>query len=360
MKFILLATVFLAISCNVKEHFSESSKITPIAEAKTFADKLGDGEYITKTIYMPMTSASIHHYDYDAIIDREDVRNQTGLSSLMEGLKVGFLNLGMSLISKNKVKISTEFDFGFIDTEIIKEVKIKNVFFNIKGCNEKLETCQARRDEKDLSVDFLKEIFINFSAIDRPVLGDEIDINMDVENFSHHSKMAFRPNLINAETLSKNLGGYGLVKDFTIAKYKYSQRDKDYNDSSDVIILRAEQDYLFDIKHLLKSQEYQDEVELVELIGDNIYVKLHDASKANKMLFKLRKDTFFTDGRILSIINCDKKKCINFDVNESNLIPMIDKSSRVQVDTYLSLNRITKTDFEYQGLIELEIKVYMP
>lgn len=378
----LLLISMLISSLTSCDYFKESEKIKPIAKAKsleqaleessddeTSAANLGTVEefeeeylkeigtnkgYITKTIYVPMNSSSIHHYDFDSIVDRDDLKSDSNLTSIVEGLKVGFLNIGMNLIKKNKVKISSEFDFSFIDTDVIKAVRVKNVFFNIKGCDKLMEeTCQRRVEDEDLSLSFLKEMFINFSPLQVSELGDEVGFDTVVKKYNKSSKAAFRPFLD-----SEKISGSSLLQNFTLANYRFKNANED--SVSDVIILKGETDHIWDIKQLLKSEKYKEQVNQVNLIGNNIYVKLQNKLLMDFFISKIKDERVFTNKRITSIVKCTKKQCMNFNVNQSNLIPLIKESPIVKVDTFLGLNRITKTDFEYQGLLEIEIKIDMP
>jgi hypothetical protein len=378
LKCLAFSVVLLSLaSC---DYFKNSDKIKPIAEAKSLEQALEESSdnkannkelkveglksngdiknykdgYITKTIYVPMNSSSIHHYDFDSIVDRADLKNDSNLTSIVEGLKVGFLNIGMNLIKKNKVKISSEFDFSFIDTEVIKGVRVKNVFFNIKGCDEiMVETCQSRVEDKDLSLSFLKEMFINFSPLQVPELGDKVDFDTTVKNYNKSSRIAFNP-FLNSEQISGN----SLFQNFTLANYRYKEAKEE--SVNDIIIIKAETDHIWDIKQLLKSDKYKDQVKQVNLIGNNIYVKLQDKLLMDFFMSRIKEELVFTNKRITSIVKCTKKQCMNFNVNQSNLITLIEESPIIKVDTFLGLNSLTKTDFEYQGLLEIEIKIDMP
>lgn len=375
---LILSSLLCLSSC---DYFKSSDKIKPIAKAKSLEQALQESDakdtsaktkgflksnnpqlefkkkYITKTIYVPMNSSSIHHYDFDSIVDREDLKSDSNLTSIVEGLKVGFMNIGMNLIKKNKVKISSEFDFSFIDTNFIKEVRIKNVFFNIKGCDKNngvniLETCQSRVEDEDLSLGFLKEMFINFSPLQVSQLGDKIDIDTTVSNYKKSSKIAFHPFLD-----SEQLSGSSLLQNFTLANFRF--KDENKAQVNDVVIIKAETDHTWNLKQILKSEKYKKQVKQVNLIGNNIYIKLHDVQFMDFFISRIKEELLFTNKKITSIIKCTAKQCMNFNVNQSNLIPIIEESPIIKVDTFLGLNRITKTDFEYQGLLEIEIKFDM-
>ncbi len=351
--FIVLLSLGLS-SCS--GYLEETSEVKPIAKAKSISEALGvdkDNKFLTKTIYIPLNASSISHYDHDLVIGRDHLINDSNLTNIIEGLKVGFLNLGMNLASKNKVKISSEFDFSFIDTSFVKGVKIKNVFFNIKKCDERNETCQSRIQEKSLSLSIIKEMFINFTPLEHSVINDEVQINTSLRKYNSISNQAFRTFLD-----SESINGKSLYNDFTIANYKYSQSKRN-KDIERVIILKTEGDYSWDVKNLLSSSKYSRQVEIVSLIGNNVYIKLRNSIFRETFLSKLKKEKLFTDKRITSILNCTSKQCMNFNVNQSNLIPLIEKSPLIKIDTFLNLNRLTKTDFEYQGLLEIEIKIDM-
>ncbi|MCT4641522.1 MAG: hypothetical protein N4A33_04435 [Bacteriovoracaceae bacterium] len=350
----VLFILILLVGCHFEARFKEKSSIDALAPSKTFAQKNNGSEYITKTAYLPLTQDIVEYYDYDKLIS-ELKENAGSITKLFSSLGNGLLNVGIKLSNKKHHKLSMALPFDYVDTDYIKSVKIKNLFFQLEGCGKELEDCDQSDDKKKVNFRFLEELFINLSPdyTESEKLYDVDYVTLDTRGFKHSSKMAFRPMF--SDYVTKKSKKYDtFLKNFTVARYN---KIKDQKPTDNIFMLKVEPELLTDLKDLI-IEEYGHLILHINPLGDNLYIKFKDKNDIawfQRDIIKSRRSLYKV--AIKESFRCSAANCINFEVNPINLLPWLNKSKIIKLDTYMKINELIGTDFEYRGLVELEVKI---
>ena len=57
---------------------------------------------------------------------------------------------------------------------------------------------------------------------------------------------------------------------------------------------------------------------------------------------------------------CIYSNCIDLEVEEFNLVPILSVNPNLKIDTYVSVKSLGNTDFKYNGFIEIELELDLP
>jgi len=353
------------------------SEIDPLFKAQTTSERFGTGTggVTTITLKIPLTTNEIGYYDRDDILDTKSAqgKKKSWLKRNYESIKYNLYNLGARLGISNRIKYSTDFEFPDIDSKYIKEVRVKKIFFALEPCTAEDKECQTREQDEPVSFMFLDKFFLNLSVI-QPT--DDISYITDPENESlkFQSKKQFKKAAKKAFTLAptsfkdlRNTDGEILEEafyDLNVANYQNTKKSRSYrrnvrdNGSTFFFIL---EDNFVKHKKMFKSDLFKGIVQDVTLVGKNLYVDLYHAKLRTQFFEVLNKKIpdLQSEG-IKNFEGCSYLNCVTLGVNNINIVPMLEKSTHIRFDTYLSIRHLDYNDFKYNGYIEIEVQLDLP
>src|SRR5690606_7337877 len=153
----------------------EKSKITPLFQPKKLSETMSEKNkdtslqsltteengYTKFRFKIPLSQDMIGHYDYSAIMEDEklDAKKLGILKRFLVNIKHRVYNLGVGMGVMNKVRFSTDYQFPDFDSEFIKSVKIKRIFFALDQCSPQDFDCIDLAKKDKLSIKFLKSFF---------------------------------------------------------------------------------------------------------------------------------------------------------------------------------------------------------
>lgn len=113
-------------------------------------------------------------------------------------------------------------------------------------------------------------------------------------------------------------------------------------------------------KKYFKQEIFKRYIQDISVIGRSVFVQFRDA-KTRKYFSKMI-ETFKINDRldIYKVDSCSRANCIDFEVEETNLVPLLSKNPKVIIDTVLKIRSISLEDFKYNGFVEIEVKLNLP
>lgn len=115
-------------------------------------------------------------------------------------------------------------------------------------------------------------------------------------------------------------------------------------------------------KAYLKSALFRDLVDDVTIIGRSLYVKMKPNQKYHVLnnRFQKNKESFFDKLDIYKVDKCDRSNCLDLDVSRINLANILEKSEDIRIDTLLKVRNLRKSDFKYNGYLDVELELDLP
>ena len=107
------------------------------------------------------------------------------------------------------------------------------------------------------------------------------------------------------------------------------------------------------IKHLVKG---------TTMIGRSLYVELFEDANKDEFLRKIDFDNNFSAMNldIYKLDRCINSNCVDLEVEEFNLVPLLAVNPHLKLDSYISIKTLGSIDFKYNGYIEVELEIDLP
>ncbi|MBT4792509.1 MAG: hypothetical protein HON90_13135 [Halobacteriovoraceae bacterium] len=114
---------------------------------------------------------------------------------------------------------------------------------------------------------------------------------------------------------------------------------------------------LIETKKYLSSERFKDIIKDVSLVGRSLFIQVRNDNAIKQFKETLQEDTKFlnSDLDILDIDRCSRHNCLDLEVSNLNLLPLITSSDFLNINTYLSLESLKAVDFMYNGYVEVEL-----
>lgn len=333
-----------------------------------------------------MTQNTLSRYTADDILNPVDnteigdlPESQVGfLKRLKTAFKLKLYNLGLRLGVQNRYRFSTNYDgFPEIDTDYIKSVKIKKLFFAIEPCDPNDSTCKVADENSPSTLFFLEKFFLNISTIQNPEDLAFLDIpqpeSLSSESFKEYVNKAWGKQPTDfMDYVSKETGEVKneVFYDLNVAKLDNKENRKrlrelnqrrNVRDSGKNFIARIDSESILETKSFFKRKAFKSSVKDLTFLGKSLFIELH-SEKQRDLFFKTitEQEESIRDIGVYEIEGCTLLTCTDVKVNPINLVPMLKKSTNIKFDTYFSVNNLDPNDFRYSGYLEIEVKLELP
>ena len=387
---------------------TEKTSIDSLAKAETLSERfeslgLAKGKEITVPIKISLTQNTIQRYDVDDILDEvssaialgggsdEEKEVVPGISAdvavpisekgffgqLKEDILFKVANLGLSFGVQSRWKISINYDeFPEIDPEIINSARVNKLCLAVEPCLITDRECEVARRTKPSTILLLDKFFLNVSALQKPEDLDFLDhdamMSIGKKDFKTSMKKAWGPQLRSFDnvTLKPGQNEDDIFYDLNIAKLdndvnrdKYSKLKKkgEIRDNGKTFIARIDNQQLVKTKKFFSREAFKKSVRDITFLGNSMVVELH-TKRSRGLFFKTIQDQEedLRSVGVYDIEGCTVLTCTEVKVNPINLVPLLQKSTNIKFDTFISVNKLDENDFRYGGFIELEVKLELP
>jgi hypothetical protein len=297
------------------------------------AQTLGDGKYLPGSIVVPLSEQAIDEF-------KSPVEE---INPLIRGFVKSLMDLGASM-GKGKMRLSLTQPLPHISEEITDYIKIKRIFFYIEPGSRQKDF----RFLKELGVT-LEPYFIHNSNSWMPYFENK--------NLTKSEKEFMETLFEDNSNSPKNISREGLV----LLRYrkddeaKYLQKK---NSVGKILIIRTNRPqetmkYLYDKFDNFFSRIYPSQNSiLVELLQDPIVEESFKAvlSADYEKMSALE---------IEDIEPCSPKFCLDFEIPDTNLYPLMKMGNGLKIDTFMNASGVPKS-FQMKGFLEFEVKIKTP
>ncbi len=322
---------------------------------KSSVEANGLKEPIPLTIVVPLTEETIATFD-------SPVENTF---PLLRGLVKSVFDLGASL-GAGKFKLGMLQPLPEIPSKYVRDIRVKRVFFYMEP--KKVEKAPRTilgnilqdiwkfiKREREMNFEFLDKLAVTLKseeAPDRNTWAPTISTPDFTKKDKTYFSKIFNMNDRTIETMNLS------AKDDAKVMIKYDKKNKEASlrtkTRGPIYIIYAE-----DPAHTRRMIE--DDTRL-----SNYYTRIHTLSKA--LLIELPKKASLREGfeaifwkkqdelNITNMEACTEKICLDFNVADINLVPLLEKNNGVKIDSYIDAGK-TPESFQLKGFMEFEIKI---
>jgi|LULL01.1.fsa_nt_gb hypothetical protein len=126
-----------------------------------------------------------------------------------------------------------------------------------------------------------------------------------------------------------------------------------------MLVVKVEKNAL-ELKKIYE-EAYSQYLNDISLVGNILFIELQEGEYVSFFKEKLEKTKQqFADFGEVQVNQCDYFSCLDLKGTGLNLIPFLEKSPQIFIDTYLGLNKLVRNDFTFHGFIEIEVELSLP
>lgn len=338
------------------------SHVTPLFAPVSLNQSHGDGKFATFTIKMPLSETSI-----DAVNSPIDPRG--GIS------RVPILGDVLRLVGQATLNVVTRFGVADqqliisqpipeIDTDIVKHVSIKRVFFQIKETERGQEQRRRRRSLPTRVFRGVRDLIRGDADIDFDFI-DELKIDMRMhtaatEVTSWIPEVIFSDDTTGRYVLERQIADANRAPVFNLLDYRKKNRQKLTHRLAPVFTFYTEKPV--ELQRIFRRIEaFREVVADMTKVGKSVIVELRAAPGVRAAFLGLLK----THERDLAEVpfnraECNEDLCMDMKVNGDNLLPLLMTGDTLKIDTAMELDKVPPTSFQLRGYLEFEIKIDSP
>lgn len=335
---VLLA--FLA-SCGQK------SVIKNDVESQTTAEAYGDGQHVIRPLFMPLSDQAISAFD--SPVERVDF--------IAGGFARMFMDLGAAM-GMGRSQLTLVQPVPEIPTDIIKGAKIKRLFFYIepkKGEN-RITTFWRKviRGQGDVTFRFLDKMALQISTTNQ----EKFDSWYPKFDYKSLKKRDFTELQREFEEGDRPID---LRKEDSIVVLKYDGSDpKRYlknNKNGTMYVLRAKEPAKTK-KYLTKHPRFRNYFKNIHMLNETLIIELKkDPVVEEGFRVILSENAALMDQFKIDLIEeCTMETCLDLEVTDIDLLPLIIRGNALKIDAYMNAN-FAPDSFQLKGFVEFEVKL---
>jgi hypothetical protein len=339
-----LAILALFSSCGQK------SIIKAQVESRTTAEAYGDGEFVVRPLFMPLSDQAISAFD--SPVEKIDF--------IAGGFARMFMNLGASM-GMGRAKLTLTQPVPEIPTDVIKGAKIKRLFLYIQPKKGKeRESNFFRRfifGQGDVNFNFLDKLAIKLTSTRE----EKFESWYPTFEYSGLRKREFTP--LQALFEDENLydESVNLHKENSMVILKYDRENKGKylkNNKTGLMYILHTKKPAQSKKFLLKHPKLNNYFKQIHMLNETLVVELKKdpvIEEAFHMILGEEADVV-EKFKIDQIEKCEENTCLDLEVPENDLLPLIAQGNALKVDAYLNASKAPDS-FQLEGFMEFEVKL---
>lgn len=342
-KQILLLSLFtLLAACGQK------SIIKNAVSPQTTAEAYGDGEYVIRPVFMPLSDQAISAFD--SPVEKVDF--------VAGGFARMFMNLGTSM-GMGRVQLSLTQPVPEIPTDVIQGAKIKRLFFYLepKKGDSRWKTWLKKiiRGQGDVTFGFLEKLALKISSTSQE---NFVSWYPEFETKALKKK-EFSPlqALFESDVLEDSVGVLG--EDSVVLKYARDNREKylKNNKYGMMYIIRTRQPAKTK-KYLSKHPQFRGYFKQIQMLNETLLVELKkDPVVEEGFRFVLSENANLIEKFKIDLIEeCTTDTCLDLQVPDVDLLPILVKGNALKIDVYMNADKAPES-FQLKGFVEFEVKL---
>lgn len=111
-------------------------------------------------------------------------------------------------------------------------------------------------------------------------------------------------------------------------------------------------------KEYFESESYKNIIKEATMIGRSLFVELKNSHSYSELMKQMHIDKNYLNEElsIQKVERCLKTNCLELNVKDVNLVPLLTQNTGLTLETFLSVKTLGNSDFKYNGYVEVEIK----
>lgn len=347
IKHFLFILAFLSlVSCGQK------SIIKADVKSLTTAEAYGDGKFVIRPLYMPLSDQAISVFN--SPVEKVDF--------IAGGLARMFMNLGASM-GMGRAQLTLTQPIPEIPTDVIKGTKLKRLFFYIQPKKGKERwSSMVRRvlfGQGNITFDFLDKMAIKLT----PIRQDKFESWYPTFDYTSLKKRDFAPLQVlfeNEQPFDENVN---VAEEQSLVILKYDQQHKERyikNDTNGVMYIVHTKKPAETKRYLTKHPKFRGFFKQIQMLNETLVVEL----KKDPVIEESLKVTISEEADLLEefkidlIEECTENTCLDLKVPDVDLLPLITKGNAIKVDAYINANKAPDS-FQLEGFMEFEMKLQL-
>ena len=347
------------------------SHVTPLFKPVSLNESHGDGRYATFTIKMPLSETSIDPVN-SPIDPRSGISRLPIFGDVLRLVGQATLNFATRLTRAGDQKIIISQPIPELDTEIVKHVSIKRVFFQVKKTTVPGES-RRRPNLFNRVVGGVRRVIRGSSAVNFDFI-DELKINMrmtttPLETISWLPDIVFSDedtgcNDTDPRTLcyveERRLAEQDVHPPFRLMHYRKGDRARLTNALAPMFTYYT--DKPVELQRIFRRiEEFRPLIKEMTKVGKSLIIELKQGPAIRGSYQRLMRTHARDFAEVpYTISECDRKTCMDVKVDQTNLLPMLMRGNTLKIDTNMDLDEVPPSDFQLRGFLEFEIKIDSP
>ena len=340
----LLAFIILISGCGQKSIIKNDVK------SQTTAEAYGDGEFVIRPLILPLSDQAIS--TFDSPVEKVDF--------VAGGFARMFMNLGAAM-GMGRAQLTLTQPVPEIPTEVIKSAKIKRLFFYIepKEGSSRWSTWMRKffRGQGDITFDFLDKMAMKISSSNLESVESwypQFDYNsLKKKDFTQLEKIFDEERLFSESLDSRTTKSLVVLKYDQENKHKYLKNNK----YGFIYIIHTKSPAQTK-KYLLKHPQFTGHFKQIHMLNETLIVELKkDPVIEEGFRVILSENAPLMDHFKIDLIEeCSENTCLDLEVPNVNLLPLISKGNALKIDAYINASKAPDS-FQLKGFVEFEIKL---
>ena len=341
---LLMALAFFLSSCGQKSIIKNDVK------SQTTAEAYGDGEYVIRPLFMPLSDQAIA--PFDSPVEKVDF--------IAGGFARMFMNLGAGM-GMGRAHLTLTQPIPEIPTDIIKGAKIKRLFFYIepKPGKDRWSTLWRKffRGQGDITFGFLDKMAMKISSVHQ----DKFESWYPSFEYNGLKKRDFTPLqvLFEEERLYDEDPNLDTLDSLVVLKYDQSNKAKYLRNKNNGLI------YIIHTKspgqtkrYLMKHPQFRGYFKNIHMLNETILVELKkDPVVEEGFRVILSQNAVLMDQFKIELIEaCTENTCLDLQVPNVDLLPLLTKGNALKIDAYMNATKAPDS-FQLKGFVEFEVKL---
>lgn len=328
----------------------QKSVIKSDVKSQTMAEAYGDGEHVIRPLFMPLSDQAIE--SFDSPVEKVDF--------IAGGFARMFMDLGTSM-GMGRTQLTLVQPVPEIPTDVIKGAKIKRLFFYIeptKGENRFVSWYRRLvHGQGNVTFSFLDKMAMRISTANL----DKVDSWIPKFDYQPLKKKDFSP----LQALFEDSDIYDETVDFKnensiiALKYDNSHRERYLKNNKNGItyIVRTKQPAKTK-KYMLKHPQFRKYFKNIHMLNETLVVELRkDPVVEEGFRVILSSNAALMDQFKIDLIEeCSMDTCLDLEVPDVDLLPLIVKGNALKIDAYMNAKKAPDS-FQLKGFVEFEVKL---
>lgn len=344
IKALFLCLLMVFVGCGNR------STIKGGVKAKTTAESYGDGKLTILPVVFPISD--------DSMAYESPVSN---IGFLVGGLARIFMDFGARMGLGDIQQVSLTQPIPELPTDILKEVRLKRVFFYIdpKEGQREMSWWQRLKGKANVNFKFLEKIAIKVSSQKMTFSGSWKPV---VDTRSLDEEYSPLKSMFQSEPFLRELN---LDSENEAVLLRYSSK----NPEAYLRKTKIENTYIIYTKNTKKTRNFLETLPALQ----GYFSRIHTLKKDHTIFVELKRDPVVEEGfkvimakhnqelSDLGFVNqerCNNRICLDIYIPDVNLMPILVKGNGVRLDAFIEADKVPES-FTLKGFVEVEAKMQL-